>query len=320
MNRNKLKILVLTAAVLTALSPVTHAGKQMFPKTVPVLDGSPHEGFTIGKGTTAYSGSVDGSIYRVDLRSGEGEVLVPPVPDFDVLTDCQKLGMRLDRRSNLLFVAGCFYGDATVYDGDTGEVVMIYQLADLGHVINDIAITRDTVYFTDFTAPFLYSLPLSKNGRIPMEPDAATAIPLAGGITTGNGIVATPDGSTLIVGDSQTAQIYRVDPTTGQSDLIDVNPPLVGFIDGIIMRDNLLFILTPFGDGSGGDWVQVVALDDDLLTGEMLGKIIDPDMDGVASGAFHGDALYVNNARYNDWPTPDTAYWITRLSIDDIQP
>ncbi len=67
------------------------------PKTVPVLDGAPPEGFTIGKGKTAYNASIDGSIYRVNLSTGEGDVLVPVEPGFDLLAgNCFKLGLRLD--------------------------------------------------------------------------------------------------------------------------------------------------------------------------------------------------------------------------------
>lgn len=320
------KKLILTTLVLAAwplLAQTASAGDKPFPKRVPVLDGSYHEGFAIGRGTTAYSGSPDGSIYKVDLRSGQGEVLVPPEPGFDVFNDCYKLGMRVDPRSNYLFVAGCFWGNAYVFDAETGEEIMNYELAPFGTVINDLAITRDAVYFTDFTGPFLYRVSLSGNGQLPAG-NAGMPIPLSGGNgdgpLTANGIVATPNGDTLIIGDSVTAQIYRVDPATGHSDRIIVDPPLVGFIDGIVLHKGLLFILTPFGDGSGPDWIQVVALDKEMLTGTRVGVIIDPDMDGVASGAMFGNSLYVNNARYNDFPQPDTEYWLTRLDINDLQP
>lgn len=86
------------------------------------------------------------------------------------------------------------------------------------------------------------------------------------------------------------------------------------------MHDAVLFILTPDGGGEQVDWVQVVALDKDMLTATRLGIITDPDMDGVASGALFGDSLYVNNARYYELPMPDTEFWITKLSIFDVQP
>jgi hypothetical protein len=107
-----------------------NAGGKAFPKIVPALDGSLPEGFAIGKGTTAYNGSIDGSIYKVNLRNGEGEILVPADDPFG---GCTKLGMRVDRRSNYLFVAGCEVGNAFVFDADTGALKMEYQLARILH-------------------------------------------------------------------------------------------------------------------------------------------------------------------------------------------
>ena len=328
-------ILISLAMTLLALSAQSiSAGEKPFAKIVPALDGAPPEGFTIGKGTTAYNGSIDGSIYKVNLRNGQGEILVPAEPDFDFVNECHKLGMRVDPRSNYLFVAGCINGDAYVFDADSGEEIMKYQLApQYESTISDIAITKDAVYFTDFAQPFIYRLPLSKNGRIPGDEDAATAIPLTGDFEVGdnnfgafaNGIVATPDGKTLIVGNSGTSKIFRVDPTTGHADEIIVSPPLVGFPagfqDALVLHDGLLYILTPDASDTFPpvDRVQVVALAEDMLTGTLVGSIIDSDMDGVASGAFHGDSLYVNNARYWDFPGLPTEYWVTKLNIYDLE-
>jgi len=333
--KKTLIIVISLAMTLLALSAQSiSAGEKPFAKIVPALDGAPPEGFTIGKGTTAYNGSIDGSIYKVNLRNGQGEILVPAEPDFDFVNECHKLGMRVDPRSNYLFVAGCINGDAYVFDADSGEEIMKYQLApQYESTINDIAITKDAVYFTDFGQPFIYRLSLSKNGRIPGDEDAATAIPLTGDFEVGennfgafaNGIVATPDGKTLIVGNSGTSKIFRVDPTTGHADEIIVSPPLVGFPagfqDAIVLHDGVLFILTPDASDTYPpvDLVQVVVLDEDMLTGNLVGTITDSDMDGVASGAMHGDSLYVNNARYWDYPGPPTEYWITKLNIYDLQ-
>jgi sugar lactone lactonase YvrE len=325
------KKLVLGTIALAAWAlhmQAAQAGDTPFPKIVPVPDGSYHEGFAIGRGTTAYSGSPDGSIYKVDLRSAQGEILVPAEPNFDVFNDCYKLGMRVDRRSNYLFAAGCFWGNAYVFDAETGAEIMTYQLAPFGTVINDLAITQDAVYFTDFTGPFLYRLPLSANGRLPAG-SAAMPLPLSGDFVNddpfccaGNGIVATPNGKTLIVGNSNNAQIYRVDPATGHSDRIIVDPPLVGFLDGIVLHKGMLYILSPANpeDPTDIERIQVVALDKELLTGTLVGVITDPDMDGVASGAMFGNSLYVNNARYTTFPGPDTEYWLTKLNIKDVQP
>jgi len=334
MNSQRIPTLIALALFMLPMAS-GQAGDKPFPKIVQALTGAPPEGFTISKRNMAYNGSVDGSIYKMDLRTGQGEVLVPAEPDFDFDNECYKLGMRVDPRTNFLIVAGCINGDAYVFDADSGAEIMKYQLAaPYESAINDLAITQDAVYFTDFYQPFIYRLPLSRNGRIPDAADAATAIPLTGDFETGdnlwgvfaNGIVATPDGKTLIVGNSGSSKIFRVDPATGHADEIIVDPPLLGladggFLDAIVMRDGVLYVLTSDTTDTYPpvDRVQVVVLADDLLSGTLVGSILDADMDGIASGAFHGDSLYVNNARYWDIPGPPTEYWITKLNIYDVQ-
>lgn len=307
-----------TVSILSALS--VSAAERPFAGRIFTKPGSPPEGFTIGKGSTAYQGSVDGSIYKMDLRSGKGEVLVNVVEPWTLPT-CRLLGMRVDPRTNFLFGAGCYWGNALVYDADTGALVAVYQLDSSGlSVINDLAITGDAVYFTDFAQPYLYRLPLGRNGGLP-APGAAAAIPLSGEYGSGvaNGIVATPDGRTLIVGDSFRSKIFRVDPATGHAREIVVQPPLDGFLDGIVMHEGTLYIMTPGDPAVVGcppvDRIQVVKLDKELLTGTQLPSITGADLDGVASGAIFGDSLYVNNGRYCDFPQTDTQYWITKTPI-----
>jgi hypothetical protein len=294
--------LVPAAVILLALPILSaNAGEKPFPKVVPALDYSSPEGFAIGKGHTAYNGSVDGSIYKVDLRSGMGDVLNPQeIPDPD---DCLKLGMRVDSRTNNLFVAGCWYENLLVYDADSGEVKAEYQLGPMFEsLVNDLAITNDAVYITDSFLPYIYRLPLAKNGGLPPNADGVTTIDLPdefimdweGFCCGGNGIVATPNGKTLIIGHSLLSALYRVDTATGDVVEIEVNPPLTGFLDGLVMHGRTLYIMNP-------DWelVQVVKLDKEMLTGEFVGTIADPNMSGVASGALFGKSLYVNNAHYD---------------------
>ena len=315
-------ILAIFATMLLALPVLSaSAGDKPFPARVNTLAGAQPEGFAIGKGATAYNSSPDGSIYRVDLRSGQGEVLVAPQDP----SDCLKLGMRVDDRTNYLFVAGCIYGNALVFEADTGALLMDYQLntsPEFG-VVNDLTITNDAVYFTDSFRPVLYRLPLSKNGGIPFDPGAATEIPLPAEFINndpfccaGNGIVSTPDGKTLIIGHSNLAQLYRLDTATNDVEQITIDGPLNGFLDGIAMQGKTLYIMTPY-DPAPIDRIQVVELDKDYLSGTLVETITDPDnLDGVASGAIFGNSLYVNNARYVIFPPqPDTEYWVTKLKI-----
>ena len=322
-------------AALALLGLVTHpvsAGDKPFPHKVPALFGSLPEGFAIGRGHTAFNGSVDGSIYKVDLRSGKGEILVPAEDPFDPEIGCYKLGMRVDPRTNYLFVAGCVSGNAYVFDADNGALLATYALPgseDDYQIINDLAITKDAVYFTDSQQALLYRLPLSRNGGLPAAPDAATAIPLVGDFINkpseddccgANGIVATPDGKTLIVGHSNFSQLFKVDPNTGYADEIEIISPLTGFLDGLVMRGRTVYVITPGFDPNEecapDDMVQVVTLDAKKLSGQLAGIITDPDMDGIASGALFGKSLYVNNARYCSEPGDQ---WITKLNSHAVE-
>ena len=319
---------LLSVAFMYLALPATSvsAADRPFPDRVYVLDGSASEGFAIGKGSTAYNSSPDGSIYKVDLRSGKGEVLVEAQDPLD----CFKLGMRVDDRTNYLFVAGCVYGNAFVYDADTGALIMEYQLNNSGEfgIVNDLTITKDAVYFTDSFRPVLYRLPLSRDGGIPLAPGAATEMPLPDEFInndpfccTGNGIVSTSNGKTLIIGHSNLARLYRMDTTTGNVDQIAVDGPLTGFLDGIAMHGDTLYIMTPYdfpGPPVSIDRIQVVELDKGYRSGTLVETITDPEnLDGVASGAIFGDSLYVNNARYvvEFPPASDTPFWVTKLKI-----
>ena len=320
--KNKLLLGVLAGAVLALPTQAIYAGDTPFPTRVPVLDGSASEGFAIGKGHTAYNSSPDGSIYKVNLRSGEGQVLVPPGPDP---FDCRKLGMRVDKRTNYLFVAGCVYGNAFVFDADSGALIMEYQLNNSGEfgLINDLTITKDAVYFTDSFRPFLYRLPLSRNGDIPLDAGAATEMPLPpeflntdGFCCTGNGIVSTSNGNTLIVGHSNLSRLYSVDTATGNVVLITEGLPI--FPDGLAIQGRTVYSLHPLTFAGQPDEITVIELSEDLLSGEIVGTITDPDnLDGVASGAIFGSSLYVNNARYTSPfpPPPDLSFWVTKISI-----
>jgi len=322
----KLPSTLLSVALIALALPSASisAADKPFPKKIYTPSGSAPEGFTIGKGTTAYNGSLDGSIYKLDLRSGQGQVLVAKDPNADIANGtCRVLGMRVDPRTNYLFVAGCDSGSAYVYDADNGALIMEYQLSTSGmSIINDLAITRDAVYFTDAAQPFLYRLPLSDNGAIPLNTGAATAVSLPAEFAIdpadfccgANGIVATPDGKTLVIGHSNLSTLYRVDLATYAVDAISVDSPLVDFLDGIAMLGHTLYIMTPRFPPYL-DEIQVVELDKGMLSGQRLQSITDPDLDDVASGALFGSSLYVNNARYFDFPGGDTQYWITKIVL-----
>ena len=91
--------------------------------------------------------------------------------------------------------------------------------------LNDVAITRDAVYVTDSFNAQLVKIPLPANGSLPSEDDA-TLLPVTGDFVQTrvwsnlNGIVA--KNGALLVGQSNTGKLFRVDPATGTADEVDL--------------------------------------------------------------------------------------------------
>lgn len=280
------------------------AVRAAFPDQIPLPNGFQPEGIAIGPGHTFYVGSLlTGAIVRGDLRTGAIEELVS--------SGAAALGMDHDDRSGLLWVANGPLGTATAYDAESGALVETFDLG--GVFVNDVAVTREAAYFTDSFAPSLYVVPLGPGGQ-PSHPGDAYALPLSGdyapagaplpgfpAIIDANGIVATPNGKWLIIVNTTTGVLYRVDPETGEASAIDLggaDPLITG--DGLALEGKKLYVMQNFLNQ-----IAVVDLAPDLLSGDVADVITNDDLSGVAldipaAAVIFGDALYVVNANFDD--------------------
>jgi sugar lactone lactonase YvrE len=301
----------LTTLLLVVLS-FTSIGSTFvkpFPDVIPLPNGFQPEGIATGTGTTFYVGSIPtGAVYRGDLRTGKGEVLV------QAQAGRFAIGLKFDDRSGLLFVAGGPTGFAYVYDGDTGANVAAIQLTTLPSFINDVVITNDAAYFTNSFQPFIYRVPLENNGELPAVP-TGEQISLGGdyqftpGAFNANGITATPDGKTLIIVNSTEGAIYQVDPATGVATRIDLGTGGVPSGDGILLQGKTLYVVQ-----NVLNQIAVVELSADLSSGLITETITNPAFRVPTTVTRFGNALYVVNARFGTVPTPDTEYEVVGVS------
>jgi sugar lactone lactonase YvrE len=301
-------LLVLLVFVL-GVALIAAAPLQVFPDVIPLPNGFQPEGIAVGKGHTFYVGSIPtGAVYRGDLRTGEGEVLVP------AQSGRIAIGLKYDERTGLLFVAGGPTGFAYIYDGETGENVDEIQLTTGPRFINDVVITQDAAYFTNSQQPVLYRVPLENNGELPSSP-TVEEIPLTGdyvftpGAFNANGIAATPDGDTLIIVNSVDGLLYNVDPDTGVATLIDLGGATVPNGDGILLQGKTLYVVQ-----NRLNQIAVVELNSDLTSGEIVDTITDSDFRVPTTIARFGNSLYAVNARFGTPATPDTEYEVVRVS------
>jgi sugar lactone lactonase YvrE len=256
------------------------------------------EGIAVGSGSTFYAGDLfAGDIYRGDLRRGTASLFI------DAPAGRMAVGMSVDQRHGLLIVAGGFTGQGYIYDIASGATVAGYQLGDpsAGSVINDVALTRSGAWFTDSTAARLSFVPIGRGG----VPGPARTLALTGpaaelsGAFNLNGIVVTPDGSTLIVAHSTNAALYTVDPTTGAS--AEISGVHVPNVDGIVLSAGRLWAVQGFDNQ-----ISVIDLSPDLTSG-VVTKVITSDLFQVPStAARHGSELAVVNAKF-DTGIPPTA-------------
>ena len=296
--------LLLAVLALALLAAPAALAKSTFPKTIPLPNGWQPEGIAIGHGTTFYVGSIPtGAVYRGDLRTGQGAVLVPGAEGRAAI------GIKYDH--GLLFVAGGPTGKAFVYSARTGALIREVQLATGTDptFINDVVVTRKAAYFTDSFRAVIYRLPLWRHGW-----PAATAqvIPLSGDfqLVEGfnlNGIEATH--WALISVQSVTGKLFRIDPRTGVTTEIDLGGVALTNGDGLLLKGRVLYVVQNLVNQ-----IAVLWMSHRFDSGQLVRTITDPAFDVPTTVDNFGKSLYVVNARFRTPPTPDTEYNVVRVN------
>jgi len=268
------------------------------PASIPIPVDFQPEGIAVGEGNTFFVGSLrDGDIYRGDLRSGKGKILV----DVD---DRVAVGMRVDKERNWLVVAGGATGNAWVYDTADGTTVAELVLGDPGSTFtNDVAITKDALYFTDTFAPLIYKVPVEADGSFgDTQPITLTGPAAATGSGFGlNGIDSTHRGW-LIVNHTNLGILALVDPSTGVSHEIELSgTPLVpGTLDGLQLEGRTAWVVENFANS-----VARVKLSPDLTSGQVVDVISSPLFRVPTTVARHGSTLALVNGRFDlGFPPP----------------
>jgi sugar lactone lactonase YvrE len=293
-----LAVAALGVTLLGSGSPAAADTGRAFPTEFALPNGFMPEGIAIG-GATAYFGSrADGSLFRVNLRTGKGEV-------FSKGPGTPATGLKIDSR-NRLFVSGASGGDARVVDARSGRVLAGYKFAATDTFVNDVILTGNAAWFTDSRKPLLYKVPFGRHGSLP--PGFET-LPLTGdmvftpGVNNANGIATTPDGRSLLIVQSNTGKLYKVDPATGVTKEVNLGGELLTAGDGLLREGSSLFVVQ-----NRLNTVAKFRLDRSGSTGTLLARATDPRFDVPTTVASFGHRLYLPNARFSTPPTPDTPY------------
>ncbi|TAK01460.1 MAG: superoxide dismutase [Chloroflexota bacterium] len=274
-----------------------------FPARVDLAGGWAPEGIAAGPGTTAYVGSLStGGVARLDLRNGEVEDdFIPGV------AGTVAVGLEYEAGAERLWVAGGPGQQVRVYDASNGDLLETYQFTS--GFVNDVVVTPEAVYATDSNMPQVLVMPLGDDGSLP-DPADAVALPISGDFAyqagfNANGIAALA--GWLIVPQSNTGELFAIDPHTGASIQL-LGEGSIPSADGLELVGSTLYVVVR---GAAFTGVEVHRFHGGAVA--FQGRIPSDDLDVPTTVAFAAGRLWVANARFGTPVTPDTEYWITGL-------
>jgi len=254
------------------------------------------EGIAYDRGSIYTMGAADGVLARTDLATGQSTILQPAgviVPSGTTAFPAA-LGMKIDDNGRLL-IAGGRTAKIYVYDVNTGNLLRTFDTG-AGGLINDVVLIPGSAIFTDTFHPKLWRVPL--NGQTLGELETWIDLkdsPIEYAETANlNGIAATADGSTLIVGQMAKGLLFKIDVASKAITPIDLSGQLVTGVDGLVLTGNTLYVISQTQEE-----VITVELSADLNSGKVLNRFKNPAIRWPATAALHGDQLLVVNAQFN---------------------
>jgi hypothetical protein len=308
------------------------AAQAIWPEAISIPTGFEAEGIELGKGHEFFLGAFSyssffgplfgiphaqsafaGAIYKGNLRTGEGAILV-------AATGKPVSGLSYDPRTNYLYAAtghagpfgtGSYWDQGViVYDASSGGLVTEIIFGD-DILINDCLVTRTGVYCTDSVNPDLYKVVLENGGRIPSIPVVEVIhmpdFEMVPGINA-NGLVGDFDGRQLVVVNTFTGVLYLVDTERGEVSPLQIEgaEQLFPNGDGLYMEGRTLYILQNFSNK-----VAVVQLSGDLTEGRFVRNIPGEGATNPLNIATtiigFGNSLYAINTRFFDLMFGDPA-------------
>ncbi len=302
--RQTIRLILGAVLVLATLGAAPALAAKPFPSRIDLPDGFQPEGITSGRGLTVYVGSLaNGAIWKGNTRTGRGSVL------FAGAAGLVSVGIDYERRANRLWVAGGPTSTVRVHDASSGALLQTYSFTS--GFLNDVVVTKDAVYVTDSNVQQLIVIPLGPGGALP-DPSDAFTLPLTGDIAyvpnafNANGIVAAR--GWLLIVQSETGQLFRVDPDTGRARLVDLRGYSLTAGDGLERRGSTLYVVR-----NQLNLVAELKLRARLLSARLVDEHTSPSFSVPTTATRSAGDLYAVNSRFGTPPTPDTEYWITRV-------
>jgi hypothetical protein len=178
----------------------------------------------------------------------------------------------------------------------------------------DVTLAAQAAWFTDGDRPVLYRLALTEQGEL-RTPILVEEVALGGayrfveGDLNASGIVATAHG--IVIVHTASGVLYRVDEATGNATVIDLGGAHFKDSSGLALQGQTLYVV------NFNNLVYAVDLDASFSAATVHRVVTSAYFDNPSSAVVAGDVLCVVNARIATDALPETAYWLTSISISD---
>ena len=225
------------------------------------------EGIGLGRHGTFYvTSSGTGAVYRGDLRHHAMRLFAAGGPG----SRHSALGVHVDRTGRV-FVARPRALDVYSLTGGLLAHRRAPRVLPNPPSLNDLVITRDAVYVTDFANPVVLRAPITR-GRIgalrpwldvsQVEPDLPAQFWFL------NGIVASHDARTLLVSSQGLERLLRIQVADRAASVVDLGPTSFA-ADGLDLSGTELYAVLNY-DPPTGPGVYVAELAPDLASGRIV--------------------------------------------------
>ncbi len=257
------------------------------------------------------SSTTDGTIFRGHVREEQAEVFLEGGVDGRTTA----IGLEVDRQGRL-FVAGGGTGRMFVYDIATSSLIISFTNNISPTFVNDVVVGRDgAAYFTDSLSPFLYKVAENEQGEFTFErwlDFTATPLVYQPGFNV-NGIVATRNGKYLIVVQSNTGKLFRIDVRTkAVAEIALEGEPLTNG-DGLLLLGHRLYVVR----NALGQIVKL-RLTDDFTEGRIVSVTTDESFAFPTTIARARGRLLVVNSQFNrrgPGQTPELPFTVSGIRI-----
>jgi len=255
-----------------------------------------------------------GGIEEIDLRTHAARFVVQP----GAIGERVIAGIAYDPGRHQLVACGAWLSQAYVFDAQTGA--LLSQIEFPSGLINAVALRGADVYFTESVHPVFYRATRDVDGRFTGPP---VSVPLTGafhsvsGLTdlNSNGIVAVPGRSELLIVHSARGELYRVDPSSGDAQLVDVGGADLLGGDGLLLDEQGLVVVQNGEEGR----VSLFHLAADLTSAARTATLTDPRFRSPTSAARDGASLWVVDSRlleiFHGVANPDDAFDLVRVTL-----